>query len=195
MVRSPFSSVRWGIPTPCVSSPQLWWSLLGTFDVLWFAPPALSERTWAWSWSSGLHPMIVEEHTGSHTFPGNPAHACRALRPRRDLGARPHCGSSGVVCAVLHRIDSREFSFGAQSRGPQARCLRFAPALERHYARLASRCWPGFPGRAVLPPRVPLRGFGVSTTSRPPRQSCSCRTERDGVRVGGLPGTLPPDPT
>ena len=80
---------------------------------------------------------------------------CRCLIPRlaRWLAASRRVD---VVPAFDNNEDSDDtYLFGAQSRGLNARCLRFATFLSPQglygYARLASGWWPAFAGRGYLP--------------------------------------------
>jgi hypothetical protein len=110
--------------------------------------------------------------------PGESARSCPALRPRWKLSTLPCCTprkwgvavspgsrhvgvphSSSLTLSVLRcclppiqrRRLPRPSSFGAQSHGPFARCLRFAGFVASSHARLASTWWPTFGRRDWLP--------------------------------------------
>jgi len=79
-----------------------------------------------------------EEVHETSQVPGAPPRTCHALRPRRSLGAHdPRALRCGLPLQTQRRPPQRS-AFGAPSRGPCTRCLRFAGALAHDHARLAS---------------------------------------------------------
>ena len=115
---------------------------------------------------------FTKEMKGSPRFLGNPMRACPALRPRRDRGTSP-LQPLDVAFRLHDGVGSHKRHFVAQSRSPHARCLRFAPAVTRRHARLASGCLDGLPGGGGYP-------LGSSTrfirSSCPPRPGLAWRT-------------------
>ena len=90
-----------------------------------FGSPSLGGST------SSSDPVILSsvEAAGPPRFLGDPVHACPALRPRRDPGARP-LRRLGAAFRPLDGVGSRVCTnFGAQSHGLRARCLRFAASV------------------------------------------------------------------
>ena len=78
-------------------------------------------------WSPGSHPDRLRWRWQG--LPGSwetPVHARPALRPRWDLRAKP-IAAPRCCLGSLNSLGSHElWAFGALSRGPHARCLRFA---------------------------------------------------------------------
>jgi hypothetical protein len=79
---------------------------------------------------------------------------CPALRPRRDLSARP-LPRFGVAFRLFNGVGLRENrNFGAQSHGPFTRCLRFAgwvaPPRKIRF-RMAGQPCPGGSGYPLGP--------------------------------------------
>ncbi len=58
----------------------------------------------------------------------------------------------------VNDVGTRKLTFGAPSRGPCARCLRFTTTVTRRRARLASGWGPAFTGQDSTC-KVPLQGF------------------------------------
>jgi len=71
-------------------------------------------------------PLFQAETTGPPRFLGDPLWTCPALRPRRNLRARPS-RPSGAAFRNTEIVGFRnQLTFEAQSRGLSTRCLRFA---------------------------------------------------------------------
>jgi hypothetical protein len=64
----------------------------------------------------------------------------------------------GVAFRTVNDVGARELTFGAPSRGPCARCLRFTTTVTRRRARLASGWGPAL-ARQDFTCKVPLQGF------------------------------------
>ena len=98
-----------------------------------------------------LQPSSVTDG-GASQVPARPSlHVRPALRPRRDLRARPF-RRVGTAPGWVHSKGSRnQSSFEARSHGFRARCLRFAATVTRDHARLASGWRPAFTGRGSNP--------------------------------------------
>ena len=99
------------------------------------------------------------EAIGSPRFLENPLWTCPALRPRRDLCARPLLRFD-VAFRKFDGVGSHEnHNFEAQSHGPFTRCLRFAgwvapPPRKTRFRLLTQLCRTGLDTR-----RVPSKGF------------------------------------
>ena len=119
--------------------------------------------------------------------PGGPACTCPALRPRRDLRARP-MRRVDAAFRLWYGVGSRGFgSYGAQSHGPCIRCLRFAgritpPPRKTRFWLLARLCQAGLVTRWV-----PTKGFSMSHNipSSFPRLSLA-QTKRSHPAGNGL---------
>ena len=122
--------------------------------------------------------------------PGEPSRTCPALRPRSDRGAPGHSG----FALLLHRSVSPSvllttsapttiFTFGAQSHGLHARCLRFAATVTRYFLTATQDSLPAgghLAGRDSNPLGSDVR-FRLST-SRPPHPGFAWRTRRSEGR-------------
>jgi len=101
---------------------------------------------------TGPQPGPHEETCGPPRFLGDP----RPRAPLSDPGAAyPRAGArAGRWClppGLRRRPAPRESNFGAPSRGPRTRCLRFADSIALHRARLASGWLPALAGRGFHP--------------------------------------------
>jgi hypothetical protein len=170
-------------------------SLGGTTFALCFAPTASSASPQALVPLVSRRPSPATPRWRRQDIPGSwktLLPACPALRPRRDLHARPLRRVGAVFHIRLERVDPRNLShFGAQSRGLQTRCLRFAarvtPLPRKTRFRLAANLC-----RAGLTPAGPRRK--VSVVDHPLHPSSFPRlnlAHRRARRRGGLQ-TKPP---
>jgi len=198
-VGSPASSVLWSAPIPCRPSRHASCYLAWRYRLarLLFAPVgplAPCPRAWGLV-NRSPHFRSLAETTGPPRFLGNPLCPCPALRPRRDLHARPLAALQCCLPLLSRRRLPPSTSFGALPHGLVTRCLRFAawvtPGID---ARLASDCWPGFIGRGWLPAGFHYKVSEI-LTSRSPCPGLSWRT-RGQVRAlfGRVRGNGGPHP-
>jgi hypothetical protein len=95
--------------------------------------------------------QVSVEMAGPPRFLGSPS----AYMPCSSTPAGPRHQASSVLRCCLPSSRRRRLPqcghFGAQSHGLHARCLRFAAAVTRRHARLASGGWPTLSARDWLP--------------------------------------------
>ena len=153
-----------GAPTSCRPSRFTSFpSLTGTAGTdrarLVRSPRSGAHRPRAWGFYAGPPTGSSNGDDKISQVPGEPLAACPALRPRRDLHARPLL-RFGAAFRSEYGIGSRnKHSFGALSHGPHPRCLRFAgrvapPPRKTRFRLLGQLRRAGFHTR-----RVPSQGF------------------------------------
>jgi hypothetical protein len=171
-VGSPASTVVRGAPTPCrpsrrTSLPSLGGTALALVGSLLSATERCHRRPGDLINQLTLILVHARRRQGLAGSWGTPLCACRALRPRRDLRARPS-RRIGAAFRNLNNVGSRnKLAFEAQSHGLFTRCLRFAARVTpwRHKTRfrlLARLCRAGLDTR-----RVPPQSFRVLYISSP----------------------------
>lgn len=90
--------------------------------------------------------------------PGEPPHACPGLRPRWSLRARSFSAPRCCLPFLGRRRPPQPETLGAQSRGPHARCLRFAARVAPAPRKTRFRLVTNLAGRGSIPRKVPLEG-------------------------------------
>ena len=144
-----------------------------------------TRTTAAWSlWVAGLRSARVRGENRTSQVPGGPS----VRVPRSSTPTDPQCPTifnTRVLPSALPKASASAIEhFGAQSRGPSTRCLRFAARVTQRHARLASGCWSALPG-GVRYPQGPIDRFRFSRILLSLASPGARRVD---------PGSCPPEP-
>ena len=148
--RSPASSLLWDAPTPCRPSRRT--SLPSFGDTVVLSPlrphqPGTGAGDQPGVGKPGLQPAIATEVAGPLRFPSGPhVPAPCSWTPVGPEDAQP-LRRLGTAAALSTAAAPTTSHFGARWHGIGTGCRRFAVAVARPRARLASGCWLGSTGR------------------------------------------------